>query len=124
MRYDAQKAPDPEEWLELDESQRLDAVMAYHRRNRLSVGQSARMHAATHVIVENQVAMGDMTVVPATLERLMQEGLDRHDAVHAIGSVFIQIFYDEATGNKHPDINAEYGRQVAMLTAESWRSQG
>jgi hypothetical protein len=48
--------------------------MGYHRRNRLSVGQSARAHAATHVIVENQVAMGDATVVPATL--------DRHDAVH------------------------------------------
>jgi len=31
--------------------------------------------------------------------------------------------YDEATGNKHPDINAEYGRQVAKLTAASWRAQ-
>jgi hypothetical protein len=31
MRYDADKAPDPEEWLELDESERIDAVMAYHR---------------------------------------------------------------------------------------------
>jgi hypothetical protein len=31
MRYDANKAPDPEEWLELDESERIDAVIAYHR---------------------------------------------------------------------------------------------
>jgi len=53
----------------------------------------------------------------------MREGLDRHDAIHAIGSVFIQIFYDEATGNKHPDLIAEYGRQVVALTAESWRTQ-
>jgi hypothetical protein len=71
----------------------------------------------------NQVAMKDPTVVPATLERLMQEGLNRHDAIHAIGSDFIQIFYDKTTGNKHPDINAEYCRQIAILTAESWGLQ-
>jgi hypothetical protein len=59
----------------------------------LRVGQSIRAHAANHVIVENQLAMGDATVVPATLARLMQEGLDRHDAIHAIGSVLVGIFF-------------------------------
>ena len=33
-----------------------------------------------HVVVENQVALGEATPVPATLDRLMDEGLDRHDA--------------------------------------------
>jgi hypothetical protein len=122
LRYDADKAPDPQEWLELDESERIDLVIEYHRRRELQVGQSAKAHACTHVVVENQVAMNDPTIVPVTLDRLMQEGLDRHDAVHAIGSVFIQIFYDEATGNKHADINAQYGREVAKLTAASWRA--
>jgi len=123
MRYNADKAPDPEEWLELDESERIDAVMTYHRRNRLSVGQSARAHAATHVIVENQAAMGDATAVPATLARLMREGLERHDAIHAIGSVLMGIVFDMST--KHRDFNAEeYSRELAALTAKSWRSQG
>jgi hypothetical protein len=59
MRYDAHKAPDPEEWLEFDESDRIDQVMEYHRRRRLPVCDNARVHAAAHVIVETQVAMGD-----------------------------------------------------------------
>ena len=77
MRYDADKAPEPDQWLELDEHDRIDLVVAYHRRGNLPVGERAKAHAATRVIVENQVAMGDATVVPATLDRLMREGLDR-----------------------------------------------
>jgi hypothetical protein len=45
MRCNADKSPDPEEWLELDESGRLELIMAYHRRNRLSVGQSSKSPA-------------------------------------------------------------------------------
>jgi hypothetical protein len=123
MRYDADNAPDPEEWLALGEQERIDQVMAYHRRNRLHVGQSAKAHAATHVVIENQAAAGDATAVPATLARLMQEGLERHDAIHAIGSVLMQIVFDMST--KHRDFNAEeYSRELAALTAESWRAQG
>jgi hypothetical protein len=40
-----------------------------------------------HVVVENQVALGEATSVPEALDRLINEGLDRHDAVHAVGSV-------------------------------------
>ena len=69
MRYDASKSPDPVEWLELDESDRLDLVKRYHIRAKLPVGENERVHAAVHVIVENQVAMGDATVAPATLAR-------------------------------------------------------
>ena len=47
-----------------------------------------------HRIVENQVALGDVTVVPVTLARLMVEGLNRYEAVHAIGSVLIGIIFD------------------------------
>jgi len=123
MRYDASKAPDPQEWLELDESERLDLVKRYIRA-KLPVGENERLHAAAHVIVENQVAMGDVTVVPATLARLMREGLDRHDAIHAIASVLVGIFFDVAKDpSKRIDINAAYGRELAELTAASWRSQ-
>jgi len=74
MHYDASKAPDPKEWLELDESDRIDAVIAYHKRAKKQVGQDKRMHAMAHVIVESQAAMGDATAVPAALDRLMREG--------------------------------------------------
>jgi hypothetical protein len=31
MRYNALKAPDPEAWLKLDEQERIDQVIEYHR---------------------------------------------------------------------------------------------
>ena len=54
-----------------------------------------------------------VTVVPATLARLMREGLERHDAIHAVGSVLLGIFKKPG---KNVDINAEYGRELVELT--------
>jgi hypothetical protein len=124
-RYDASTAPDPEVWLQLGEQARIDLAIAYHRRYHLPMGQDPKLHGVVHVVVENQVALGDVTVVPATLARLMREGLDRHDAVHAIGSVLIGIIFDVMTkkAGADVDINAQYGRELAALTAASWRAQ-
>jgi len=78
----------------------------------------------THVVVENQVALGEPTPVPDTLKRLVDEGLDRHEAIHAIGSILMSIVFDvshdpHVTG----DINARYSRELAELTAAGWRSE-
>jgi hypothetical protein len=117
----AHKAPDPEIWLELDESARIDLVRDYYRRTRAPVGQNAKVHAMAHVNVENQIAMGDVTVVPATLNRLMREGLDRHDAIHAVASILMGIFDVMTEKDNGGDINAKNGRELATLTAASWR---
>ena len=124
-RYDASTAPDPEAWLQLDEQARIDLAIAYHRWYHLPMGQSPKLHGVVHVIVENQVALGDATAVPATLARLMREGLDRHDAIHAIGSVLIGIIFDVTTKKVDAgvNINARYGRELAALTAASWLAQ-
>jgi hypothetical protein len=124
-RYDASTAPDPQAWLELDEQERIDLAIAYHRRYHLQMGQSPKLHGVTHVIVENQVALGDATVVPATLARLMPEGLNRHDAIHAIGGVLMGIIFDVMAekDDADADINARYGRELAALTAAGWRAQ-
>ena len=115
MRYNADHAPAPEEWLELDEQDRIDQVIDYHKRAKKPVGENNKLHAAAHVIVENQAAMGDATVVPATL--------DRHDAIHAIGSVLAGIFFDVAKNpGKQVDNNEQYRRELAELTAASWRA--
>jgi hypothetical protein len=96
-------------------------VKRYHIRAKLPVGENERLHAAAHVIVENQVAMGNATVVPVTLARLMREGLDRHDAIHAIGTVLVGIYFDVAKDpSRQININAAYGRQLSELTAASW----
>jgi len=94
---------------------------AYHRRAKLIWKTSS--FTMTHVVVENQVALGEATAVPATLNRLMHEGLDRHEAIHAVGSILMSIVFDilqapDAGG----DINARYSRELATLTAAGWRS--
>ena len=123
MRYDAHDQPHPATWLELDENERVDAVADYHRRAGVKL-ENPKLHAITHVVVENQVAPGEPTPVPDTLKRLVDGGLDRHEAIHAIGSVLMSIVFDVS---HDPDvsggINARYSRELAKLTAAGWRSQ-
>ena len=125
MIYDASRQPDLKAWLKLDETERIDLVVAYHRRNHLPLGGSAELHGAVHMVVENQIALGDATAVPETLARLMDEGLNRHDAIHAVGSVLMGIIFDVVTksGDGGGDLNAKYGHELDALTAAGWRSQ-
>ena len=123
MRYEANEQPHSQIWLELDESERIDAVMDYHRRTRVKL-ENPELHAIAHVVVENQVALGEATSVPATLDRLMDEGLDRHEAIHAIASILMSIVYDVTRkADDGDDTNAKYSRELAKLTAADWRSQ-
>jgi hypothetical protein len=124
MHYDADVPPDPKAWLELDDTERIDLVAAYHRRFHLPFGGSAKLHGAVHAVVENQVALGNATAVPATLTRLMDEGLGRHDAIHAVGSVLVGIIFDAPKKTDDGgDLNVKYGRELAALTAAGGRSQ-
>jgi hypothetical protein len=122
-QYDAIEQPDPEIWLELDERERVDMVIDYHRRIGVQL-ETPELHSMAHVVVENQVALGEATPVPETLDRLMDEGLDRHEAVHAIGSILMGIVLDAVDKpDDEGDINAKYNRELATLTAADWRSQ-
>ena len=48
--------------------------------------EKATLHAVMHTVVENRLAFRD-NIVMRTLDRLMADGLDRQDALHAVGSV-------------------------------------
>jgi hypothetical protein len=123
MQYDANEIPDPDVWLELDEMERINLVIDYHRRTRVQL-ENPEPHAIAHVVVENQVALGEATLVPETLDRLVGEGLDRHEAIHAIGSVLMEILFAEVhERDDSVDVNAKYNRELATLTAAGWRSQ-
>jgi hypothetical protein len=121
MRYDPADAPIPSAWLEADESERLDAILRYHKRAKAH-GGNLRAHSAIHTAVENQLAEGHDAAVRA-MTRLEAEGLDRHDAVHAIGSVVAKQIY-AMLQQRRPHDSAEYAAQLAALTAESWRNSG
>jgi len=119
-RYDPSQAPDPAEWLELDEQERLDRVERYHRRARIDL-PNCTLHATIHVAVENQLAAGDEWAVRA-LARLMKEGLSRHDAVHAIGSLVAEQIYDLLKLKDSPEASrARYYAALERLNAARWR---
>ena len=118
--YDPDKAVDPQQWMALDEGERQYLVEQYHRKKRIKMPNS-RMHAMFHVVVEDQIALGDDIPAQKTLARLMQEGLSRHDAVHAIGSVVASHMFNLIKhGSTSKDPNADYCRQLEELTAEGW----
>ena len=117
-------APGSSDWLETDEVERIELVTSYHSRHKISL-PNAQLHAVIHVVVENQLALGDEIVVE-TLARLRREGLSRHDALHAIGSVLAADLYElmressEATG----DVHRRYLDRLKTLTAKNWREAG
>ena len=120
--YDPAVAPDPGEWLELDEDERNLRVEYYHRREGTDLeDRRLRVHAILHAAVETQIAQGDPPIVGPTLKRLMAEGLDRHDAIHAIGSVVAELI-NEAVRRSEPFSIDEYWARLERLTAESWRA--
>jgi len=124
-RYDPEIEPVGAVWLEIDEGERLLLVEEYHRDARVALPKrSRRLHASMHVIVENQLALNDEPVVRA-LARLMKEGLSRHDAVHAIGSVVAENIHDLLKQEDSPDIvRVRYYAAVERLTAATWRASG
>lgn len=124
--YDPLKGPDPEEWLSLTEDERLQLVEAYHRRARVRLPNMS-LHAAMHAVVETQIALGDEIPVQRTALRLLDEGLDRHETIHAIASVLVGHMYDLIQTPPHPasgaDPNPAYFAALEELTADSWRQE-
>ena len=121
--YDPEQAINASEWLELDEGVRQLLVEEYHRDARISLPRKARLlHATIHTVVENQLAMNIEPVVRA-LERLMKEGLSRHEAVHAIGSRVAEQIYDIMQLKETPEVSsARYYAAIEQLTAATWRN--
>lgn len=117
-RYNPLKAPNPEEWLALSELERIDLVEHYHRRKRIRM-PSVKAHAAFHVTVENQIAMGDEPV-KRKLEQLIGEGLDRHDAIHAIAWILSKQVYRILKYKQSSDWSKSYYAALEDLTAENW----
>lgn len=118
-RYDPDKPPDPKDWLAGDEQRRIDLVTAYHRRAGIRLPR-LKGHATLHVIVENQLATAESAVVEA-LARLQGEGLTRHAAVHAIGSVLLEHLnwlMQQEEAPKEP--STRYFSRLERLTASGW----
>ena len=118
-RYDPLRGPKPEIWLQLDESEQIEAVEKYHRRANIAL-PNMRVHALMHVIVETQIAKNDPIEVRQTLDRLRRQ-MDRHDAIHAIGCVLSEYLYSALTTPHGKEFDlAGYRAALGKLTRESW----
>ncbi len=95
--YDPAMAPDSEEWLSLDEEERLFAIEHFHMRARIDL-PNGKIHAFAHTVIENQIALGDPSVTSLTLNRLIAEGLDRHESNHALGAIFVDLIVKLTSG--------------------------
>jgi len=121
--YDPLTAPEPDTWLALDEQERIALVQSHHQTLGVEL-ESETLHAVIHAIVENQLAMQDEPVQQA-LDRLMKEGLDRHDALHAVGSVLAEHLWGTFNENAKEDTSPEkYYRDLSKLTAKKWLASG
>ena len=120
-KYQPLKYPNAQEWLDLDESERIFLVREYHEDSDVALPDDAmELHASIHVVVENQIAMEYMSV-SATVDRLIRQGLDRHEAIHAIGSIVSTNIYDLTKGNQMSWDQNQYRRRLDKLTARRWR---
>jgi hypothetical protein len=119
--YDPNRDLDTDEWPELDEQERMILVEDYHQRHPVRM-PSLEGHVAIHTIVENQLALEESVVV-ATFARLRGEGLDRHDAVHAIGSVLAGHMHSLLVGEQgEMEPNERYHEALGKLSARTWRA--
>lgn len=121
MKYNPDVAPDCEEWLALDEMQRIDLCERYHIEAGIDVPR-LKVHAILHAIVENQIAE-NVEPVERAVARLVGEGLSRHHAIHAVGEVLLAHFQRlVGAGNAASDDKDAFVREIENLTARQWLS--
>ena len=80
------------------------------------LGPGARAHVAIHAVVESQVAMGEPAATAEALQRLVDQGMERHEAVHRVGQVVAELMHAAMTGAMNPlEVNDELARRVKEL---------
>ena len=122
--YDPSQNPSPSEWLDLSELTRIELIEAFHVNQGIDL-PNLRVHAAIHCAVENQIAENFEPTVQA-MKRLCVEGLSRHDAIHAVGSVVAEHIFQIL---KAPDngtqgrLNEQMAKDIDRITAKRWRKK-
>ena len=124
FEYNPEVTPEVQSWLALDEAARMKVAESYHRDARIELRRDARkFHAAVHAIVETQLATAHDPALRA-LTRLMGEGLSRHEAIHAIGSIAARHVHGVMSGEEgHRPSRAQYDHQLDALTMQSWKNK-
>lgn len=117
--YDPATPPDPRKWLALDDAERIRLVERYYEREG-GYGGSLEVHARVHATIETQLAE-QVTPVKAAFMRLRDNGLGRHEALRAMGSVLARrIRKIDDPEDLTSAANREYFSALETLTADAW----
>jgi hypothetical protein len=124
-QYDPNDDLPVSDWTALDEDEQVMAVRQYHEEAGIDV-PNLDLHAILHTIIENQVALEGETPVPDALDRLQDEGLSRHDAIHAVATVLMKhldsildLAMQPGAASDSFDVEGYY-RDVRTLTKDDW----
>lgn len=124
MKYDPSQPVDPRVWNALSEPERVKAAESAHLPPDLDHPpiDNSRVHAAVHAVVETQIASGQPPEAKRALDRLLSEGLDRHAAIHALGTVASEFLLQVlARGEKFDP--AAYAKGLRALSAQAVRRE-
>ena len=119
--YDADVGPDGPGWLALDDEEQMQRVQKYHELTSKPGDEPPNLqrHVGMHVLVEQQVARDEPPEAAQALARLRRDGMNRHDAVHAIGFILTEHM-KRAMESRTPVDESAYGRELSQLTLKSW----
>jgi hypothetical protein len=107
--------------LDLSEEETILATKKYHDDHEPKMDEgSSIIHAAMHAVIETQIAMIDPPQVHRTFTKLIDAGLDRHDAIHIVGSVLAEQLYHLMELQKSAQYNP-YGRSLGELDIKKWK---
>ena len=119
--YNPRYAPNPAEWLAIQESERIDMVLFFHDEVEDELPEDGKtLHSLVHVVVENQIALG-VEPVGNAIARLSRQGLSRHEAIHAVGAILSEDIYDLMKNGQEAINQTRYRRRLEKLTAKRWK---
>ncbi len=84
-------------------------------------GVNPVVHIMFHGVVENQLAEDDPKETRLVLDALMQQGLDRHEAIHRIASVVTGEFFNVMTTNRPFDETAYVTELLDLIESDAAR---
>ena len=122
--YNPDKKMNPETWLALDEDEQQELIEEYVLTEELDLGDdvSFTLHAAAHTLVETQLAMDEKDTVDA-YDRLIRQGLKRHETIHALAAVIFEGVHQSMQENMNEpgaDLTIRYKSRLRKLTAKKW----
>lgn len=117
-QYDPDNGHDAESWIAMDEQARIELIKSYHEKEKPHPeAPNPHLHAVFHNIIETQACVDER--VKKALERMVGDGLTRHNAIHAAASI-VQKYIQAALSKQEPVDEEAYVEELEAFDANDW----